>query len=92
VTEPPSLFAPAPGPDGPAVCSARACRGPATWGLLWNNPKLHPPERRKVWTACDEHRENLETFLRLRGFLRSTVPVSELEAAPRTTEPPGGAT
>ena len=63
---------------GPPRCSARGCRRPARWGLLWNNPKLHTPERRKVWTACDEHRPELESFLRSRGFLRDTVPSEEL--------------
>jgi predicted Fe-S protein YdhL (DUF1289 family) len=80
VTEPPSLPLPAGSPGvagGPPICSARGCRRPAQWGLRWNNPKLHTPERRKVWTACGEHRESLETFLRLRGFLRDTVPVDE---------------
>ena len=37
-----------------------------------------PPERRKVWTACDEHRADLESFLRSRGFLRDTVPMEDL--------------
>lgn len=76
-----------PAPGGPPVCSARACRRPAVWGLRWNNPKLHTPERRKVWTACDEHRESLENFLSLRGFLRDTLPVADLPAEPG----PGGA-
>ena len=60
------------------ICSARGCRRPAAWALRWNNPKLHEPERRKIWTACDEHRADLESFLRSRGFLRDTVPVGEL--------------
>ncbi|MFF2267195.1 hypothetical protein ACFVTZ_02950 [Cellulosimicrobium cellulans] len=66
------------------VCSAKGCRKEAVWGLLWNNPKIHTPERRKVWLACDAHREHLETFLGARSFWRSTVPVDELErrAAP----------
>lgn len=55
------------------VCSARGCRSGPTWALLWNNPKLHDPERRKVWLACDEHRASLAEFLRLRGFLKDTV-------------------
>ena len=59
-------------------CSARGCRDGAAWGLLWNNPRLHTPERRKVWLACDAHREHLEAFLGARSFLRGTVPVSEL--------------
>jgi hypothetical protein len=45
----------------------------AGWALLWNNPKLHPPERRKTWTACEEHRESLSDFLTARGFLRETT-------------------
>ena len=49
------------------------------WGLRWNNPKLHAPERRKTWLACADHRETLEAFLTVRGFLRETVPVSELK-------------
>jgi hypothetical protein len=64
---------------GPPVCSARGCRRPASWGLRWNNPKLHTPDRRKVWTACDEHRPELESFLRSRGFLRETIASEELE-------------
>ena len=63
--------------------AAAAARTP-TWGLLWNNPKLHTPERRKVWLACDDHREHLEQFLDVRGFLQSVVPVAELESAPRS--------
>ena len=54
----------------PDVCSARGCRTPARWALLWNNPKLHEPERRKTWLACDEHREHLAAFLGARKFLR----------------------
>lgn len=66
---------------GDLVCSARRCRADAAWGVLWNNPKLHTPERRKVWLACDEHRGHLEEYLRVRGFLRDVVPVDQLERA-----------
>jgi hypothetical protein len=59
--------------DEPAICSARGCRQVAQWALLWNNPKLHPPERRKTWTACEDHRESLSDFLSARGFLRETT-------------------
>jgi hypothetical protein len=62
------------------VCSARGCRAEARWGLLWNNPSLHTPERRKTWLACDEHRVSLSEFLSLRGFLRDVLPVAELPA------------
>jgi len=57
------------------VCSSKGCRRPASYELRWNNPKLHPPERRKVWLACDDHREKLSGFLQVRGFLRETVPM-----------------
>jgi hypothetical protein len=64
-------------------CSARGCRATATWALRWNNPRLHPPERRKTWLACDAHRAELESFLGVRGFLREVVPATRLdEAAP----------
>ena len=45
------------------LCSARGCHSSAAWGLKWNNPKLHTPDRRKTWLACDEHRESLQEFL-----------------------------
>jgi hypothetical protein len=61
------------------VCSAKGCRADARWGLLWNNPKLHTPERRKVWLACDDHRAHLEQFLGARSFWRRTVAVEDLE-------------
>ena len=56
------------------VCSAKGCREPAAWQLRWNNPRLHPPERRKTWLACEEHRASLGDFLSSRGFLRETEP------------------
>ena len=63
---------------GELVCSAKGCRAGAVWGLLWNNPALHDAERRKVWLACDEHREPLSAFLGVRGFLREAVPVADI--------------
>ncbi|MDH2415757.1 acetone carboxylase [Nocardioides sp. CER19] len=56
------------------LCSAKGCQAPATWQLLWNNPKIHTPDRRKIWLACDEHRASLSDFLGARGFLKSTQP------------------
>ena len=55
--------------DVPA-CSAKGCTTAAAWALLWNNPKLHTPDRRKTWLACDEHKQSLSDFLGARGFLR----------------------
>lgn len=63
---------------GELVCSGRGCRQRAAWGLLWNNPRLHTPDRRKVWLACDEHRGSLSEYLQVRAFLRDVVPVGEL--------------
>ena len=56
------------------VCSAKGCQASATWVLAWNNPRLHAPERRKQWLACEEHRSTLSAFLAARGFLRATEP------------------
>ena len=64
----------------PLTCSARGCRDDAVWGLRWNNPKLHTPERRKTWLACDAHRDQLADFLAARDFLREVVPVADLPA------------
>lgn len=61
-----------------AVCSAKGCTEDATSGLLWNNPRLHTPERRKVWLACPEHRDSLASFLAARGFLRDTLPLADV--------------
>lgn len=58
-------------PAEPATCSAKGCREPAVWALRWNNPRIHSPERRKTWLACDEHRTYLTTFLDKRGMLRA---------------------
>lgn len=56
------------------ICSAKGCQAAAAWELRWNNPKLHTPERRKVWLACEEHRQSLGDFLGARGFLREVEP------------------
>ena len=56
-----------------AICSAKGCQAAAVWELQWNNPKLHTPDRRKVWLACDEHRTSLSDFLGARGFLKDVV-------------------
>ncbi|GGK71870.1 hypothetical protein [Mangrovihabitans endophyticus] len=72
-------------------CSAKGCRAPASWQLRWNNPKLHTPERRKTWLACDAHRERLGDFLDVRGFLREVTPFPDVppasEASPYPTAP-----
>ncbi len=59
------------------ICSARDCREAARRELRWNNPRLHTPDRRKTWLACDEHRDSLSAFLEARSFLRETVPMED---------------
>jgi hypothetical protein len=56
------------------VCSAKGCTAPATWTLSWNNPKIHTPDRRKTWLACEEHKESLSAFLAARSLLRAVDP------------------
>lgn len=71
------------GPDGPTehVCSAKGCRATARHAVVWNNPKLHTADRRKVWLACEDHRASLADFVALRGFLIEVVPVEALTDA-----------
>jgi hypothetical protein len=59
--------------DAGLICSAKGCDAPASYELGWNNPKLHNPDRRKVWLACADHRDSLGAFLSARGFLRDTT-------------------
>ncbi len=61
------------------ICSAKGCSADARWSLLWNNPKLHTPDRRKTWLACDDHKESLSDFLGARSFLRDVEPVDATE-------------
>jgi hypothetical protein len=68
------------GADEP-VCSAKGCRATAQHAVIWNNPKLHTAERRKVWLACADHRQSLSDFVALRGFLIEVIPVEDLTAA-----------
>ena len=56
-------------------CSARGCSRPAQHLLVWNNPRLHTPDREKTWVACDEHRDSLGEHLAVRSFLRRIEPL-----------------
>lgn len=58
----------------PDICSAKGCTTAAEFELLWNNPKVHTPERRKIWLACADHRSSLSEFLGARNFLKDVVP------------------
>lgn len=62
-------------PDAQRHCSAKGCQQDARYAVVWNNPKVHTPEREKTWLACEEHRDFLSGFVDKRGFL---VRVEEL--------------
>jgi hypothetical protein len=70
VTDP----APEPVPETP-VCSSKGCASEARHQIVWNNPKIHTPDRRKTWVACDVHEPTLRAFLDARGFYRETLPL-----------------
>lgn len=63
-------------PSTVAQCSRAGCREPARWRIEWRNPRIHSPDRRKVWVACEEHRRFLHDHLAARDF---PVAVSELD-------------
>lgn len=50
------------------TCSRAGCRNAAIWRVLWRNPRIHGPERRKEWGACDEHVDYLREYLAAREF------------------------
>ena len=57
------------------ICSARGCMREAGWAVVWNNPRIHTPDREKIWTACDDHREHLAADLRVRAMRRRADPL-----------------
>ncbi|WP_166864308.1 hypothetical protein [Salinibacterium sp. ZJ70] len=59
-------------------CSAAGCTTDATFRVNWRNPRIHGPERVKVWLACDDHREHLADYLATRGF---PVQVTSIDVA-----------
>lgn len=62
--------------DPPATCSRAGCRAAASWRVEWRNPRIHSPERRKVWVACDEHRDFLRDYLAARDFPVAVLPLA----------------
>lgn len=63
-----------PGEISGTRCSRAGCRAEATWAVNWRNPRIHGPERVKVWLACDEHRDFLYDFVAQRGFPATITP------------------
>lgn len=56
-------------------CSRAGCREAARWRVEWRNPRIHAADRRKVWVACDEHREFLREYLAARDFPVAVFPL-----------------
>lgn len=72
---------PAPADEaGRPLCSRKGCRADAGWRLLWNNPRIHTPDRRKSWLACSEHRDWLQDYLQTRGLWKETLPLADGQA------------
>ncbi|MFQ4148868.1 hypothetical protein AAGW05_09255 [Arthrobacter sp. LAPM80] len=71
----------APDPQENPVCSRKGCRQPATMQLLWNNPKIHTAERRKIWLACPDHVGWLEDYLQSRSLWKETLPMNPKDSA-----------
>jgi hypothetical protein len=63
------------GQESPAICAAKGCQAAATWAVVWNNPRLHAPDREKVWVACGEHKQPLADYLAVRSFLKRVEPL-----------------
>jgi hypothetical protein len=59
-----------------ATCSRAGCRSTAQWRVEWRNPKIHSPDRTKVWVACDEHRDFLRDYLAAREFPVTVLPLT----------------
>lgn len=49
-------------------CSRAGCGADAVLAVNWRNPRIHGPERVKVWLACDEHVAYLRDYLASRDF------------------------
>ena len=56
-------------------CSRAGCNELATTTVNWRNPKIHTPDRVKVWLACNEHILFLSEFLLARNFPVQTAPL-----------------
>jgi hypothetical protein len=58
-------------------CSSAGCTADATWRVNWRNPRIHTPDRVKVWLACDAHRTTLNDYLATRGFPVVVTPLDQ---------------
>ncbi len=70
-------------------CSASGCTADARWRVNWRNPRIHGPERVKVWLACDDHRAHLADYLGTRGFPVHVTALDEpLDRIPDSAQDP----
>jgi hypothetical protein len=58
-------------------CSRAGCESPAVWNVNWRNPRIHTPDRVKVWLACDDHADFLRDYLATRDFPVIVTPLAE---------------
>lgn len=68
------------GDEPAATCSRAGCRESALWRVEWRNPRIHSPDRRKVWVACDAHCDYLRDYLAARDFPVTVAPLTPLAA------------
>ncbi|MFC3299139.1 Uncharacterised protein [Arthrobacter agilis] len=87
-----SLFGTIPDQGAAPICSRKGCRAGAAWRLLWNNPRIHTPDRRKVWASCPDHVEWFEEYLRDRGLWKETRPLTDENSDENTGGSIGGMT
>jgi len=67
------------------TCSRAGCSLPAAWNVNWRNPRIHGPERVKIWLACDAHRDYLHDYLEARDFPVVVTPLAHpLERLPES--------
>lgn len=59
------------------TCSRAGCTATATSRVEWRNPRIHGPERTKIWLACVDHVDYLSAFLAARDFPVAVVPLTE---------------
>ena len=74
-----------------ATCSRAGCRNPAVWNVNWRNPRIHGPDRVKIWLACSEHGDYLYHYLEARNFPVVVTPLAHpLERLPEAVPTEGG--
>lgn len=69
------------------ICSRAGCTADATQRVLWRNPRIHTPDRVKVWLACDEHAPYLRDHLAARDFPVRLTPHPPLDSDPPVVLP-----